>query len=91
MKQRVLKVRSSRKPVHKCYSCPLNLGDHCWAYSNPRERWRDGHKCPGFENEEVYGLFNDWKKQPHVKTRQELRREFFEKRKRPPTAHLEED
>jgi hypothetical protein len=75
-------MRVTGKPVHQCYSCLLNLGDHCWLYRHPRSQWSSGRKCPGFENEDVYFQFTEWQKQPHVKTRKELRREVFRMRKR---------
>jgi hypothetical protein len=75
-------MRISRKPVHACYTCLLNLGDHCWLYSYPRGQWRAGRRCPAFENETVYARFRQDRKQPDVKTRKELRRQFFRGRKR---------
>lgn len=70
-------MRLRCKPVHKCYSCLLNRGDSCWLYSYPRGQWRDGKRCSAFENEDTYQKFNEWKKQPTVKSRKELRQEFF--------------
>jgi hypothetical protein len=75
-------MRISRKPVHACYSCLLNLGDRCWLYRYPRGQWRGERRCPAFENDAVYEEFRRSQKQPTVKTRKELRREFFRKRKR---------
>ena len=75
-------MRRSRKPVHQCYQCLLNLGDHCWVYDYPRGQWSGHKRCPGFENEEVYAAFRLWRKQPTVKSRRELRREFFRGRRR---------
>jgi hypothetical protein len=76
-------MKKSNKPVHKCYSCLLNLGDQCWIYKYPRGQWLKNRDCPAFENEEVYKQFETWKKQPDVKTRKELRRTFFRTRRRP--------
>ena len=70
-------MRQNIKPVRKCHSCHLNLGDHCWVYTYPYLQWRHEHRCLGFENEEKYREFDEWKKLPDVKTRKELRREFF--------------
>lgn len=69
-------MKSGPKPVHQCYRCLLNLGDHCWAFACPRRQWR-GRKCPGFENEELYRQFREWQEAPHIKTRRELRQEIF--------------
>jgi hypothetical protein len=70
-------MRRGSKPVRKCYPCLLNLGDRCWLYVYPRGQWREGRRCPGFENEAIYSEFEKWRKSPTVKTRKELRREFF--------------
>ncbi len=70
-------MRMSGKPVRKCHACLLNLGKRCWRYPNPREQWRHGKSCPGFENPVVYQEFRQWQKEPHVKTRKELRRALF--------------
>ena len=78
-------MRSSIKPVRKCSKCLLNLEDHCWLYENPREQWRGRKRCPGFENDDVYLDFKEWQKLPTVKTRRELRREFFRKKWKPVT------
>jgi len=76
-------MRRHNKPVRACHSCLLNLGDHCWLYRYPRGQWRRGRRCPAFENEDVYGRFRRWRRAPTVKTRKELRRDFFRtKRKR---------
>jgi hypothetical protein len=34
------------------------------------------------ENKEAYAAFKNWQKQPSVKTRKDLRREFFRTRRR---------
>ena len=70
-------MRRSKKPVHNCYSCLLNLGDHCWRYEYPRGQWRGNSRCPSFENERDYDEYRRWLKQPNIKTRKELRREYF--------------
>jgi hypothetical protein len=75
-------MRQSAKPVRKCHACLLNLVDECWLYGYPRGQWRGDRRCPGFENEDAYREFRLWRKQPTVKTRKELRREFFRTRRR---------
>lgn len=70
-------MRYSRKPVHNCYSCLLNLGDHCWIYKYPRGQWCHKRKCRAFENEEIYSKFREWRKLPEIKTRKDIRRVFF--------------
>ena len=69
-------MRLHSKPVRKCNSCLLNLGDRCWQYRDPRGQWR-GRRCPAFENEAVYEEFRRAQKQPTVKTREALRRDAF--------------
>lgn len=78
-------MRQSIKPVRKCYKCLLNLEDHCWLYKCPRNQWRDKNGCPAFENDKIYRDFREWQKQPVVKTRRELRRDFFRKKWKPVT------
>jgi len=73
-------MRRTCKPVRECHSCRLNLGDRCWTYAYPRGQWR-GRKCRAFENAEFYARYEEWLKQPTVKTRRELRREVFRSRK----------
>ena len=75
-------MRRTAKPVRRCYSCLLNLDSYCWLYKYPRGQWRGEKTCPGFDNEELHAEYEQWCKQPDVKTRKELRREFFRKRKR---------
>jgi len=75
-------MRYSTKPIRKCYSCLLNLGDECWLYAYPRGQWRGDRHCPAFGNEEIYAAFRTWQKRPVIKTRQELRREFFRARRK---------
>ena len=70
-------MRTSAKPVRNCHSCPLNLGRHCWLYKYPRGQWRGGKRCRAFEDATIHEQFEKWQKQPRVKTRKELRREFF--------------
>ncbi|MDI6774156.1 MAG: hypothetical protein QME60_02000 [Verrucomicrobiota bacterium] len=70
-------MRSSRKPVRRCHACLLNLGDRCWLFPHPRGQWQRGRWCRGFGNEERYREFRDWQKEPTVKSRKELRRDFF--------------
>lgn len=68
-------MKKSSKPVRKCHICPLNLGDHCWEYPVPRDQWRPGRHCPGLEDKALHCRYEEWLKQPNVKTRRELRRE----------------
>jgi len=75
-------MRRSQKPVKKCYTCLLNRGDHCWLYRYPRGQWSSGRRCPAFENEAVYEDYRRWLKRPSIKTRKQLRREFFRRRRR---------
>ena len=70
-------MKKSWKPLRKCYHCPLNQGDHCWLYKYPRGQWHAGRRCPAFGNETVYEQFSAAQKLPDVKTRRDLRREFF--------------
>jgi hypothetical protein len=72
----------SKKPIQKCYSCELNLGDHCWLHENPREQWAGG-RCPDFENEAAYRRYQDWLRQPHVKTLKDIRRSASSAWKKP--------
>jgi len=67
----------TEKPVRKCHSCLLNLGDRCWAYQCPHEQWHDRPKCPGFENEELYAEFKEWQKNPDKPSRREQRRDHY--------------
>ena len=76
-------AKTSQKPVRKCHSCLLNLGDHCWLYQYPRGQGRSGRRCAAFENEEVYAGFRLWQKQPDVKTRKALRRLVHRQRRAP--------
>ena len=75
-------MRTSYKPVRKCHSCLLNLGDHCWLYTYPRLQWRDGKICHAREDEATHREFETWRKQPQIKTREEIRREVFRSRSR---------
>ncbi len=67
-------MRYSRKPVRQCHACLLNLGDHCWLYRYPRGRWRKGRRCGALGNQAVYAKFEEWRREPTVKTLKELRR-----------------
>jgi GTP-binding protein HflX len=58
-------MKRTHKPVGKCHSCLLNLGDHCWLHEWPREQW-NGRRCPSFENEEVYANFRAWLAAPNA-------------------------
>lgn len=78
-------MRQSIKPVRSCYTCLLNLGDHCWAYDYPRNQWRGKNECQAFENEDIYNEYRAWQKLSTVKTRRELRRVFFKKKWKPVT------
>ena len=73
-------MKPSAKPVRKCHACKLNQGDRCWAYACPRDQWRGERRCAGLENELLYRQFDEWQREPDVKTRKELRREAFRSR-----------
>lgn len=75
------------KPVHPCYTCRLNLGDHCWKYACPRRQW-SGKKCPGFNSEALIRQFREWQEAPHVKSRRQLRREIFRTAKTQAELHF---
>jgi hypothetical protein len=75
-------MKKSVKPVRKCHACLLNLGDHCWIYRYPRGQWRGGKRCRAFDDAKLHKQFRTWQKQPTVKTRRELRREFFRTKKK---------
>jgi len=80
-------VKKTRKPVHNCHSCLLNLGDHCWLYEYPRGQWTRKKRCPAFENEDVYAKFREWETKPHVKTAKDLRRDVFRRTKKSEEHH----
>jgi hypothetical protein len=70
------------KPVRKCHGCLLNLGDHCWIYQYPRGQWRAWHHCRGREDVNLHESYRDWLKMPTVKSRKELRQNFFRAKRR---------
>ena len=70
-------MRLSRKPVRKCHACLLNLGDHCWLFESPRGQWRDHKRCGAIDDPAIHERFRLWQKQPTVKSRKDLRREYF--------------
>jgi hypothetical protein len=70
------------KPVRKCHACPLNLNDHCWRYASPRDQWRNGRKCPGFDNVELHKECRREQRAPNILTRKQIRRELFRARNR---------
>jgi len=70
-------MKRTAKPVHRCHSCLLNLGDHCWLYEYPRGQWSKRRGCRAFGNDEIYAKYREWQEKPKVKTRKQLRREFF--------------
>ncbi|MBI2440238.1 MAG: hypothetical protein HYV35_02585 [Lentisphaerae bacterium] len=78
-------MRYTPKPIHRCYTCLLNLGKTCWKFACPRREWERG-RCQGFENEELYRQFREWLEAPHVKTAKQLRREVF--RQNPSVARV---
>ena len=80
-------MRISAKPVRRCHKCTLNLGDRCWLYKYPRGQWRGDRRCRAFENGRILEDFETWRKQPQVKTRKELRREFFRSSKKTGEHH----
>jgi len=75
-------MRQTAKPVRRCHACLLNRGDHCWLYRYPRGQWRGGRRCRAFEDEEILRRFRRWQKAPAVRTRRELRQEFFRTKRR---------
>jgi hypothetical protein len=75
-------MRRTNKPVRKCYTCPLNLGDRCWIHEFPRGQWRHDRTCPTFDDPRAHERFRAWQKQATVKTGRELRRESFRARTR---------
>jgi len=81
--------RSTHKPVRKCHTCPLNLGEHCWGYSNPRAQWRRKRGCPAFGDARFRDLYLLWKKQASIKTRRAIRRECIHHRPPEPVYYLE--
>ena len=82
-------MRLSRKPVHRCYTCLLNQGDHCWGYEFPGAQWRSRRTCSAFENDDVYRFYLNWQKQANVKTRKEIRQEALRREAPEPLHHLE--
>jgi hypothetical protein len=70
------------KPVRKCHSCPLNIGDHCWRYASPRSQWRNGKTCPGLDNTDLHKEFSREQRAPQILTRRQIRREMFRARNR---------
>ena len=80
-------MNTGPKPVHFCYTCLLNLGDHCWKYAGPRRQW-SRKKCPGFDNKILYRQFREWQEAPHVKTRKDLRRDAFRASQAEPVIHF---
>jgi hypothetical protein len=72
-------MQEPQKPVRKCHSCLLNLGDVCWAYDDPREQWRNQRKCPGFDSEVLHQAYRLWQRDPAVPGAKELRRERYRK------------
>jgi len=77
-------MKKTNKPVRKCHSCLLNLGDHCWLYAYPRGQWQRHGICRALGNERAYELFREWKSDSRAKTRKELRQEVFRKKKTEP-------
>ncbi len=80
---------SSHKPVRKCHACPLNIGDRCWGYSNPRAMWRRKRGCPAIGDAQLLELFLLWKKQASVKSRRDIRRECIHHLAPEPVFYLE--
>lgn len=75
-------MKSSAKPVRKCYGCLLNLGDRCWAYRYPRGQWRGSKRCRARDDAAMHERFRVWQNEPAVKTRRQLRQEFFRMRRK---------
>jgi len=75
-------MRRNAKPVRRCYSCPLNLGDRCWLYAYPRGQWRGDRRCAAYVDAGIHLEYRNWLKRPQVKNRADIRREFFRSRRR---------
>ncbi len=60
------------KPVHNCYDCGLNLGDHCGMYADPRQMWHR-RVCPGYRNEAMLQRY-EAEQARHLPDRSKLRR-----------------
>ncbi len=69
-----MKQQNKQKPISKCYSCELNLGDHCWLHESPRDQWDRYNQCPSFEDPEQYRAFQKWLKQPSVPARHQRKK-----------------
>jgi hypothetical protein len=69
-------VHRTNKPVRKCHSCLLNLGDRCWLYACPHDQWHGHAKCPGFGNEKRYADFREWQDRPKSEGSKDARRRF---------------
>jgi len=66
-------MKLTKKPVHACRDCGLNLGDHCGVYDCPHDMWRR-RKCPGFQNEEMLKDYQDYvARHPEESSRAERR------------------
>ena len=49
-------MKEHSKPVRKCHSCGLNLGDRCGVYPVPRSMWHH-RTCPGHGNQAMLEAF----------------------------------
>jgi hypothetical protein len=75
-------MRYGTKPVRRCHACPLNRGDSCWLFVYPRGQWREGRSCAARDDQEIHEAYWKWERRPVVKSRKELRREFFRVKQR---------
>jgi len=76
-------VHKTRKPVHKCHGCKLNLGDRCGVFENPHEQWEHGN-CHGFGNEELYQQYVEAQAKHPPDEKKEKRRKFAKEAKNEP-------
>jgi len=82
-------IHASPKPVRRCHACPLNRGDRCWGYANPRAQWRRRAGCPACADAAIHALYRHWLKQATVKTPHDIRRECIHHLPPEPVYYLE--
>jgi len=51
-------MKRTRKPVHECHHCPLNLGDRCLIHDCPHDMWRH-RKCATREDEALLKRYQE--------------------------------
>ena len=67
-------MHESTKPVRKCHSCKLNLGERCAVFRDPHQEWKPG-KCRGFGDEALYEAYLAETARHPPDVRKEARRE----------------